>query len=160
MRVYLARSNKAHSKHKKDGLKSTIQTGSLSLTLPADVTKIDADIKPFWNELSKEIHSILWQPHQIESPEQDSRSLNGSLNYQVGALSFWKRKILPINLTQKPSLLSLPALSVPIMESETETVISKKIRICPENEKKWEQALNIYRCAYNGQWFSNVQLKQ
>jgi IS605 OrfB family transposase len=35
------------------------------------------------------------------------------------------------------------------MESETETVISKKIRIYPENEVLWEQALNIYRRAYN-----------
>jgi putative transposase len=34
-------------------------------------------------------------------------------------------------------------------ESETETVTSKKIRIYPEDEILWEQALNIYRRAYN-----------
>ncbi len=37
IRVYPARSNKAHSKHKKNCLKSNIQTDSLSLTLPADI---------------------------------------------------------------------------------------------------------------------------
>ncbi len=110
----------------------------------------DDEIAPFWNKTSDSFHKLLWMPsRRTELPVQDSNSLNGSLNYQVGASNFWKSQLLPINSTQKPSLPSLPVLSIPTTESETETVISKKIRIYPENEEIWEQALNIYRRAYN-----------
>jgi hypothetical protein len=65
-------------------------------------------------------------------------------------LSFWKKQIVPNNLTpQRLSPLSLH-LSIPITENEAQNVIaSKKIRIYPQNEKLWFEALNLFRRAYN-----------
>lgn len=143
------RSSKAPLIDKKNCSNQSTQKVNLSLILPADLTKIDVGISEFWNEQSTVLHSMLWQPHQIESQGRDSSLLDGSLNYQVGVSSFWKSQILPINLTQKHSLPLLPALSIPTTESETESVISRKIRIYPKHEALWEQALNIYRRAYN-----------
>jgi hypothetical protein len=73
------------------------------------------------------------------------------LNYQVGESSFWKKQIIPSNLTPKPLSLSLPASSTPTMESEVQAdvITSKKIRIDPKNEVLWFNSLNLYRRAYN-----------
>jgi len=159
--------------------KTNIHKQRLSLTLPPDLTKIDEVIEPFWNPLSTAIHSMLWQPHQIESPELGSRSLNGIedkvfadqklyprlSNYQEAKSNFWKNQIIPSNLasltlglasltfgwTPKFLSLSLPASSTPIMENEVQedVITSKKIRIYPQNEVLWFDSLNIYRRAYN-----------
>jgi len=137
----------------------------LSLTLPADLTQIDKEIKPFWNSLSLALHYTLWQPHQIELPEPASNSLNGiedkvfapqklyprSLNYQVFDSSFWKSQIIPSNLTAKHLLLSLPASSIPttVRCVIAAVITGKKIRIYPKYEVLWFDSLNLYRRAYN-----------
>jgi len=145
-----APNKKVLSTNKKNYSKTNTQTENDSLTLPADLTKIDEDIKPFWNKLSTAIHYTLWQPHQIESQEPDSRSLNGSSNYQVGESNFWKSQIIPSNSTPKRLSLSLPASSTPTMEKQAQNVItSKKIRIYPKDEVLWFDALNLFRRAYN-----------
>ncbi|OQY56939.1 MAG: hypothetical protein DRR08_04135 [Candidatus Parabeggiatoa sp. nov. 2] len=121
-----------------------------SLISPQDLTKIDVDIKPFWNSLSTAIHCTLWQPHRIESPFPPSHSSNGLLNYQKGESNFWKSQIIPNNSLPRPSLLSERSLSIPIMETKQSVAItSKKIRIYPQNEKLWFDALNLFRRAYN-----------
>jgi len=109
MQEYLAYRSKVLLKSKKNCSKANTLRPDFSLMLPQDLTKIDEDIEPFWNSLSMEIHCILWQPHQIESHEPDSHSLNGSSNYQVGESSFWKSQIIPSHSTPKRLLLSLPA---------------------------------------------------
>jgi len=150
MQEYPAQNKKALLRNKRSCSKVNIQTHDFYLTLPRDLTKIDADIGPFWNQLSREIHYILWQPHQIESPEQDSLLLNGLLNYQAGELSFWKNQIIPNYSTPKRLSLSLQAESTPTMDQCVQYVItSKKIRIYPENESLWFASLNLYRRAYN-----------
>jgi hypothetical protein len=129
----------------------------LSLMLPADLTKIDEDIKPFWNSLSTAIHYTLWQPHQIELPEADFSLLNGlsqpkvsEANYQEDESNFWKKRITPNRSTQQPSSPSSLRLSIPTMENEAQNEItSKKIRIYPKNETLWFDSLNLYRRAYN-----------
>jgi|GEM_PF-439027 len=159
MQEYLAQSKKALLKSKKNCSKGNTLMPDLFLTLPRDLTKIDVDIGPFWNKLSREIHCILWQPHQIELPEPDSHSLSGASNYRGGKSSFWKNQIIPSNYstslryfvsTQKRLSLSLPASSTPTMEKEAQNVItSQKIRIYPKDEVLWFEALNLYRRAYN-----------
>lgn len=145
--------------------KTNIQKQRLSLTLPPASTKVDEVIKPFWSPLSTVIHNILWQPHQIELPEPAFNSSNGiedkvfpleklyprSLNYRVEVSNFWKKQIIPNNLTPKPLLLSLQASSTPTMESEAQVnvITSKKIRIYPKYETLWFDSLNLYRRAYN-----------
>ncbi|RKZ77800.1 MAG: hypothetical protein DRR19_27410 [Candidatus Parabeggiatoa sp. nov. 1] len=120
----------------------------LSLTLLADFTKIDKDIKPFWNSLSTDIHNILWQPYQIESPKPDLSV--GDFNYVMEESSFWKKLITPNNSTRQCSSCSSLRLSIPTMESEAQNaIISKKVRIYPINENLWFDSLNLYRRAYN-----------
>ena len=146
-----AQNKKVPLKNKKNCLEANTQMHDLYLTLPPDLTKIDADIEPFWNSLSTAIHCTLWQPHQIELPELDSHSLSGSLSYQAGESNFWKRQIIASNSTPKHLLLSLPASSTLITENEAQTgvITSKKIRIYPQNEKLWFETLNLFRRAYN-----------
>ncbi len=140
-----APNKKAHLLDKRNCSEKNTHMRKLYLTLPQDLTKIDVDIGPFWNKLSREIHYILWQPHQIESPEVDLHLSSGLSNYQVGESSFWKNQIIPSSLS-----LSLPASSTPTTEKEAQDVItSKKIRIYPENEPLWFASLNLYRRAYN-----------
>lgn len=153
MQEFQVANKKLHWSDKKSDLSENIPMHGLSLTLPADLTKIDVDIKPFWNWLSTAIHCTLWQPHQIESPVQDSNSLNGLSNYRVDGLSFWKKRIVPSNLIPKHLSLSLPASSIRTTENavpvEEKLKIAQKIRIYPENERLWFDALNLYRRAYN-----------
>ena len=136
--------------NKKNCSKPNTQTESYSLTLPADLTKIDEDIKHFWNSLSTAIHYTLWQPHQTELPEPDSHSSNGSSNYQVGESNYWKNQIIPNNSTQQPSLHSSLHLSIPTTGNEVQNAItSQKIIIYPNEENLWFEALNLFRRAYN-----------
>ncbi len=137
-------------KSKKNCLQANTLMRDLFLTLPRDLTKIDEDIGPFWNSLSTAIHCILWQPHQIELPELDSHSLSGLLNYQVDESNFWKKQIIPSNSIPKRLLLSKQASSIPTTGKEAQDVIiSKKIRIYPNDEALWFDALNLFRRAYN-----------
>ena len=129
---------------------ANIQTPDLSLILPHPFPKIDVVKEPFWNSLSMAIHCTLWQPHRIESLEPDSLLLNGLLNYQEGESNFWKNQIIPNNSTPQPSLPSLLHLSIPIDDNFAKSVITaKKIRIYPQNEKLWFEALNLDQRAYN-----------
>jgi IS605 OrfB family transposase len=158
------KSQKVHLPNKRNYSERNTQMQDLFLTLPQDLTKIDEDIKPFWNSLSTAIHCSLWQPLKNELPEPGSLSLNGSSNYRVGESSFWKNLIIPSNsipnedkvfAEQKLYLhlhlsLSLPASSILTKVHCTQSVItSKKIRIYPENELLWFASLNLYRRAYN-----------
>jgi len=149
MPVFPAQS--VRSSNKKNYSEENIQKPGLFLTLPQDLTKIDEDIKPFWNSLSTEIHCTLWQPHQTELPELGLLSSNGLLNYQVFDSSFWKKQIIPNNLIPKHLSLSLQASSTLTTENEAQTDVttSKKIRIYPKNEVLWFDSLNLYRRAYN-----------
>ena len=151
MPVFPVQSKKVHLPNKKNYLEENTKKPGLSLTLPHDLTKIDEDIKPFWNSLSAEIHCTLWQPHQIELPEQGLLSSNGLLNYQAGESNFWKKQIIPNNLTPKRLSLSLQASSILITGNIVPTgeTISKKIRIYPKNEVLWFDSLNLYRRTYN-----------
>jgi IS605 OrfB family transposase len=176
MLAFPVQNKKVHSQNKRNYLKENTQGLSLrglsffdkktqtSKTLHQDLTKIDEEIKPFWNSLSTELHCILWQPHRIESPEPVLPSLNGiedkvfapqklyprSSNYQVGESNFWKNQIIPNNLRPNPLSPSSLRLSISTTENEAQSVMtSKKIRIYPENEPLWFASLNLYRRAYN-----------
>ena len=122
------------------------------LMLPTDLTKIDDDKKPFWNRISTSIHSILWQPYQLESL--------GSKNFQEIESSFWKQKIKMIfeDKVAKQTLSSntipnshLPSVSIPSLEEpeDLNVITSHKIRIYPEKEALWFDSLNLFRRAYN-----------
>jgi len=114
--------------------------GDQTLILPTDLTKIDDEKKPFWNRISTKIHSILWQPYQLESLS--------SKNYQEIESSFWKQKLKMSNAIRNSRL---PSLSIPTLEEpeDLSVITSQKIRIYPENEALWFESLNLFRRAYN-----------
>ena len=146
----LVTSKKALLNNKNNCLNLNTLMPGFSLMLPADLTKIDEDIKPFWNSLSTAIHYTLWQPHQIDLPEADSSLLNGLSNYQEEESNFWKKQIIQNSSILQPSSPSSLRLSIPTMENEAQNVItSKKIRIYPTTERLWFDSLNLYRRAYN-----------
>jgi putative transposase len=121
--------------------------------LHPDLTLKDEALDPFWNEVSQEINALLWQPRKIVLQGQDTDLSNTLLNYQEEKLDYWKKKLIPKTLTQTPLLVSSRALSIPIMESEQqslkETIVTKKVRIFPKNEEKFFEALHVFRRAYN-----------
>lgn len=123
------------------------------MILDLDLTLKDETLEPFWSERSTELHKSLWLPHQTVSLEQDSVSSNVSSNYQVDESKFWKKTLIPKNLTPQTLLVSSQALStlttVKEQQKEEKIVVTRKIRIFPENENKYFQALHTYRLAYN-----------
>jgi len=150
MQESLAPSKEALLLSKKNCSKVNTLRPDLSLILPLDLTKIDEDIKPFWNSLSTAIHYSLWQPLRIESPELDFNDSNGLSNFQVEESNFWKKHIIPNSSILQPSSPSSVHLSIPTTENEVQNaIISQKIRIYPTYEKLWFDSLNLFRRAYN-----------
>ena len=102
------------------------------MILDLDLTLKDEDLSPFWNEVSKEYHSLLWLPRKTVLQEVDTLSSKKSSNYRVEKSNSWKRKMTPKNSTQKHSLVLSRASLAPITEKEhhEEIVqITRKIRI-------------------------------
>ena len=128
--------------------KST-QTFKSSPILETAPTSKEKSLKPYWNNACRELQLQLWLPHKILSPQSDSPSLNGSLNYTEDKLSFWKTQITPVNLQITKGLSrSLPVSSIPITEKD-HIIGTKKIRIYPKDESKWFDMLSLNRRAYN-----------
>ena len=131
---------------------------NLYQTLALDLTLTDDNFGCFWNEHSMAYNSMLWLPHKTVSVESDSLSSSDSSNWVVEESSFWKRKMIPVNSTQVNLSVSSPASLIPITEkgqqgdekhSPSYEEVSKKIRIFPENEELYIQALHVSRRAYN-----------
>ena len=126
----------------------------LSKILHPDLTLKDEDLSPFWNTASQELHALLWQPHKIESREPVTGLLNVLSNYREANCESWK-KVLTMRKTSPQSrlLVSSQALSTLITESAAQSaeplVITKKIRIYPENDRLFIEALHVFRRAYN-----------
>ena len=126
---------------------------SLRILVP-DLTLKDEDCVPFWNTVSQELHAQLWQPEQIVSPGQDTASSNVSSNYREERYEFWKRVMIPRRTSLRTRLsVSSQAISTLITESEQHSVepqlVTRKIRIYPENEHLFIEALHVFRRAYN-----------
>ena len=124
------------------------------MILDLDLTSKDEDLKPFWNEVSEEFHRYLWQPTKTELPDRATPSSKRLLNYQEEELSFWKKTVLPKNLTPNRLSVSLQATLTHIMGSgrqveKRKMLTSKKVRVFPEDETKMIRALHTYRRAYN-----------
>jgi putative transposase len=74
------------------------------------------------------------------------------LNYTEEKLSHWKRVLLPKSLTPTNLSVLLPASAIPTTgkgQLEEKVIASKKIRFYPENIIAYNEALTLYRRAYN-----------
>ena len=134
------------------------QTQSLSVILPVLSTLNEKDCKPFWNRQCSEIQPLLWLPQKIVLQDQGSSLSDGLLNYQADESRSWMTRITPLKPLIPMSLsVSLPRsatattesvpLSVPLKGAKI--VASKRIRIYPENEPAYRDALALYRRSYN-----------
>jgi len=124
-----------------------------SKTLVLASTLNEKALKPFWNESCRETSSELWLPTQTGLQDQDMNSLNGSLNHLEVQSNHWMTQIMmKNNSTPLPSYLLSPASVRPFMEKgvpELRQVITKKIRIIPENEEIYTAACDLARASYN-----------
>lgn len=128
------------------------KTTKLSLILPLLSTFNEKDLKEYWNTQCKERQSQLWLPHKTVSQEVDSSLSNGLLNYTEEKLSHWKRVLQPKHLTPTNLSVLLPASAIPTTgkgQREEKVIASKKIRFYPENVTAYNEALTLYRRAYN-----------
>ena len=133
--------------------KKSTKTTKLSLILPLLSTFNVKDLEPYWSQQCEENQSLLWLPHKTVSQEVDSSSLNGLLNYTEEKSSHWKRVLTPKHSTPMSLLVSLPASAIPTTEKgqqkDGKVIASKKIRFYPENKEAYDQAIILYRRAYN-----------
>lgn len=140
------------SSKKKYCLKNTPMQPS-SLILQAPLISGEKACVQFWNKHCLEIQSSLWLPHKTVSQGRVLDLSNELLNYQVD-----KSQHLMIKLTPKKSLIqpNLSPLLFPSVIAITENapqegkiITTKKIRIFPNNVKAYQEALTLYRRAYN-----------
>ena len=123
---------------------------SLFRTLDLDSISNDKDLFPYWNKQCTELQSNLFLPHQIESPELGSHSLNESLNYMGGPSSCWRRIYNPKDLMSKRSLVFSPVSVIPRVENDLlEENATKKIRVYPEQPELVNRQIDVCRRAYN-----------
>ncbi|UYM17226.1 RNA-guided endonuclease TnpB family protein [Endozoicomonas euniceicola] len=139
---------------KGDACSKGILTQNLSVTLPVLSTLNEKDCKPFWNQRCATIQPTLWLPQKTGSHDQDSNLSSGSLNYQEDKSKFWMTRMVPVKPLISMSLsVSLPRSATATTESVplkgAKIVASKRIRIYPENEPAYRDALALYRRSYN-----------
>ena len=147
----LQNKNQVSTNKSKLSAKST-KSMKLSLILPLLSTFNEKDLKEYWNTQCEERQSQLWLPHKTVLQEVDSSLSNGLLNYTEEKLSHWKRVLLPKSLTPTNLSVLLPASAIPTTgkgQPEEKVIASKKIRFYPENITAYNEALTLYRRAYN-----------
>lgn len=118
------------------------------LTLRVRSTSKEKDLEPFWNDACQANVSKLYAPTKTDLQGWDSNSYSGSSNDQEALSKSWiKRKMIK---DSTPTFLchSSLASSIPTMESEVQ-IVTRKIRIYPENESKFWDLSNFSRAIYN-----------
>ena len=139
---------KHHWKHKKKFLKKLIRNQLSCLTLDLDLISKDVTLSRFWKKYCQELQSELFLPHQTASAGQGCRSSLKSSNFMVEKLYFWKTTINQKISTPQHLSVSLPVSATPKAEKET-LIVTRKVRLFPENENEMFDLLSLHRRAYN-----------
>lgn len=106
------------------------------------------DSDPFWKDVCEERVSELWFPTKTDLAEWDLNSYSGSSNEQEALSKYWiKRKLNKNSITTTLSRSSLSSVT-PITESVTQ-VVTKKIRIYPDNIDRYISLCDLSRACYN-----------
>jgi len=148
-------SSEVQSTSKSNYFEKNTQMLNTSVILPVLSTLNEKELKPYWNVRCQELQSILWLPHKTVLQDQDMTSLDNSLNYQVAQLNYLMKVMTPIISIPRNLSVSLHRSVIPITESvqhlaeHAKVIATKKIRIYPVNEDKYQQMLCVYRRAYN-----------
>ena len=136
--------------------KQTIQNTPLSLILPLLSTFNVKDLRQFWNQQCQELQQKLWLPMVIDSPVLGSDSYNGLSNYLEEKLNPFMTRLKPKDSINESLSVLLPASAIPTMENGQqivrngkEAIISKKIRIYPENKEAYKDGFDLNRRAWN-----------
>lgn len=124
-----------------------METLSKSMILDLDLISKEKVLKPFWNEQLKEKYSTLWFPTKTDLQESVSISLNGLLNTQVDQSKSLIKELKQNNLTMTTSLVSLQSFVT--HTTAKEQIVTKKIRIYPNEVSKWISLCDLSRYAYN-----------
>lgn len=92
----------------------------------------------FWNDECNTLHSSIWLPSISEKEPNFSTTKNHITKIQT-----------PLNASSIITTLLDDSAFRGVPPKETTSIASKKIRIYPEDTKKYEEALSLYRRSYN-----------
>lgn len=103
---------------------------------------------PYWSEHVGAKSSMLWFPTKTDSPESDLTSLSGLSNLVVGQYAPLINLLVNKDSITKTSFhTSLFSATRTMVRDQ---VVTKKIRIYPNDKKKWISLCDLSRYAYNG----------
>jgi putative transposase len=148
-------------KNKSDISKTDSQNTRSLRTLEVVLTLRGKDLKPFWNQQSREISQKLWLPIEIDCVDLDSNSLNGSLPVLKGKSWFSTKRLIP----RKKNLLKTSSQSSQC--SPLEFTDSENIRTKLENKLKClripllptrEQKEKLIQVRNQQAWFYNASI--
>lgn len=118
-----------------------------SKTSVVDSVSKEKGLFPFWTEQLGDRSSTLWFPTKTDLRGLGSTSLNGLLSMEaVQSGSLMNLKVRK-GLDTKTSFRLSPSFVTPTTAGVQ--VVTKKIRIYPNDEKKWIQLCDLHRYAYN-----------
>ncbi len=106
------------------------------------------DSEPFWKDVYVESASKLWFPTKTDLAEWDSNSYSGCSKGQAALSKCWIKRKPNKDLTTTTLSLSLPSFVTVITEKETQ-VVTRKIRIYPNDEQKFLDLCDLSRACYN-----------
>ena len=146
-------------------LNSTILTTQLYQIMDQESTSREKDLKPFWNQQSKEISKKLWLPTKIDCVDSVLTSSKESLkNIQMGKSWFSIKKKHPLKKNSLMTSFQLSQFSHPdCMDLEATQLKIKsepklktlKIRLLPSSQEKKQIQLMLEQ----SRWYYNTLLE-
>jgi transposase len=157
--------NQMTSNDNQDTSLPSIQTTILSQTSVQESITKEKGLKPFWNNLSKEISKRLWLPLKTDLQDLDLITFNGCSNNMEQFLNHWTRKNWIPEMTYFQTLWksSLYSQQDTMVEENTNPdnlnqrrIVTKKIRFYPNQiQKKY-----FHKCFFTHRYFYNKAIKE
>lgn len=98
----------------------------------------EGSVNKFWDEKCLSLHNSVWLPS----------TSNGQSNFVTLSVDHITKKQAPLTPSSIPVLIDEGVfINKPV--KDTKAVATKKIRIYPEDEERYEQAISLYRRSYN-----------
>ena len=155
--------NQKISSDKQDTSLPSIQTTISSPTLGQESISRGKDLKPFWNNSSKEISKRLWLPTKTDLQDLDSTTFNGCSNNMVRYLNHWTKKTWTPEKTYFQTLWK----SLPYSQKDTtvegntkqenqKRIVTRKIRFYPTRNQK----LYFNKCFFTHRYFYNKSIEE
>jgi len=155
--------NQKISNDNQDTSLHSIQTTTSLQTSVQGSTSREKDLKPFWNNSSKEISKRLWLPTKTDLQDLDSITFNGCSNNMERYLNHWTKKTWIPEKTYfqtlwKSSQYSQQDTTVEenINQENQKRIVTRKIRFYPTQNQK----LYFNKCFFTHRYFYNKAIEE